>query len=1012
MIPILFEASATSFTTNGIGRLSDAKTCTVTEGRNGEYELKLTYPVGGAFFGEIQNERLIIAKPFKGGDKQAFRIYSVTDNMDGNITVSAYHISYDANYVPIAVFNAIGITAACQGFSTYAMDSNPFTVTAIGFDNETSRYQMTSPKSLRACLGGSEGSLLDTFSSHGHGEYEWDNYSIKFHYNRGSNRGFTIRYAKNLSEFERERNSENVVTGAVAYYINDETGVPIVGDVQRNSLYETYPISKTVLVDASEDFEENPTQPQLNAYALAYAETLVKTSETINLTFADLNADDEINLCDTVTVHYSYIYKDKIVKVIDYETKIIKTVWNVLLDRYDSITVGDDQSSLSDTLNSKVDEASKAAVNAVNSKFVTVYQYVDEEIGLIQDEIDEISTEVHSHLTGVTTLYLMNDGETPDKWDPDWSTDFPTYQEGKSIWSLTEYTYDTGDVARTDPELISQNEHIVNVIEQFCLSNTNATPPAQDDPGWQNYMPAAAIDKFLWSRLKLLFDTGEYRYTDPQLAYNTLYTTVTNQGTLITQNSSEILQRATYSEVNTQITGAINTANSYTDSTASALRNEDVYSVVTWWYKSTSSTSQEGGTWIDYMPDISTGNYYLWTKDVVTYNNGNVSESVPKLYPLYKSLIDANSAIEQKADSIALTTAISTLETEITNNNGYNLSPYFSHPLDDEYDASENPNAYWNSINEARITRLEDGWAQIIIDNTSGSSDVNAIFYPAIDSKISAEELTVLVEIKDLTTSGGNPRVLFNKGNGNPQYYSDPVGTVIYNNGTIVIPLIKNTDSTPTKFTYSYFKAISGVSFSLKARISVYKANYQGGYIPYISEYGDLEDSLTSINSRITEQAANIVLMNNQISSTVSEINRVEQSIIPTAQNEAATLIASSETKLSTQIDQTASSINATISEVRNITNDNSNSISEMHTYFTFATDGLTVGKSDSDIKGVFGNTSLDFIDKQGNKLAWLSTSEGLGADGLSLGSATDTAKRWKVVVSSDGNTLRFTRHQ
>lgn len=1010
MIPILFEADATSFSTNGIGRLSDAKSCLVTEERNGEYELELTYPIGGQYFGEIQNERLIVAKPFRGGTYQAFRIYSISDNLDGNIEVSARHISYDANYIPIGTFSAIGITAAVRGLSSYALDTNPFTITALGFDNETTRFQMTTPKSLRASLGGSEESLLDTFSSHGHGEFEWDNYNIKFHYDRGSDRGFIIRYAKNLSEYKRERNSENVVTGAIAYYIDNDSGAPYIGDVQRNSLYQDYPINKTVLVDSSDDFEEAPSLSQLNAYALAYANELTAIQETINTKFVDLDSEDVINLCDTITIKYTYTYNDKIVKIIDYKTKIIKTVWDVLLDKYESIEIGDDQSSLSDTLNGIADEASAAAVNAVESKFVTVYQYVDAELGVIQQEIDEISTEVHSRLTGITTLYLQNDGNTPSKYDPDWSTVFPEPEEGKTIWTLTEYTYDTGDVVRTEPQRISQNEHLENVVSEFCLSRSNVEPDPQDI--WVEEMPIPTDGYYLWSRLRLEFDTGEFRYTAPQLAFNSLYTTVINQGTAIEQNASDILLRATYGEVNTQVAGAVSSANSYTDTTAALLRNEDVDSVVTWWYKSTSPTSQEGGTWIDYMPDISTGNYYLWTKDVITYNDGSTSESVPKLYPLYKSLIDANSEISQKADSIALTTAINNLETEITNNNGYNLSPYFSHPLDDEYDASENPNAYWNSINEARITRLEDGWAQITIDNTSGSSDINAIFYPAIDSKISAEELTVLVEIKDLTTSGGNPRVLFNKGTGNPQYYSDPVGTVIYNNGTIVIPLIKNTDSTPTRFTYSYFKAVSGVSFSLKARISVYKANYQGGYIPYISEHGDLEDNLTSINSRIVEQSANIILMNNQISSTVSEISRVEQSIIPIAQNEAAALIASSESRTSTQINQTAEAINATISQVRNIANDNSNSISEIHTYFTFATDGLTVGKSDSDIKGVFGNTSLDFVDRQGNKLAWLSTSEGLGADGLSLGSSTDVAKRWKVVVSNDGNTLRFTRHQ
>ena len=43
MIPILYAASEIDFTTNGIGLLTDAVSCTVTEERNGAYELTLVY---------------------------------------------------------------------------------------------------------------------------------------------------------------------------------------------------------------------------------------------------------------------------------------------------------------------------------------------------------------------------------------------------------------------------------------------------------------------------------------------------------------------------------------------------------------------------------------------------------------------------------------------------------------------------------------------------------------------------------------------------------------------------------------------------------------------------------------------------------------------------------------------------------------------------------------------------------------------------------------------------------
>ena len=66
MIPILYESNTTSFNTNGIGRLSDAITCIVTEERNGRYELQMTYPLDGALYNDLQVSRIIWAVPSDG----------------------------------------------------------------------------------------------------------------------------------------------------------------------------------------------------------------------------------------------------------------------------------------------------------------------------------------------------------------------------------------------------------------------------------------------------------------------------------------------------------------------------------------------------------------------------------------------------------------------------------------------------------------------------------------------------------------------------------------------------------------------------------------------------------------------------------------------------------------------------------------------------------------------------------------------------------------------------------
>ena len=61
MIPILFGAQEKKYDSNGLGGLSDAITCTVTEERNGKFELELTYPITGTLYSEIKTSAQVMA---------------------------------------------------------------------------------------------------------------------------------------------------------------------------------------------------------------------------------------------------------------------------------------------------------------------------------------------------------------------------------------------------------------------------------------------------------------------------------------------------------------------------------------------------------------------------------------------------------------------------------------------------------------------------------------------------------------------------------------------------------------------------------------------------------------------------------------------------------------------------------------------------------------------------------------------------------------------------------------
>lgn len=216
MYPILFSSTATSFTTNGLGRLSEAASCKVIEERNGSYELELEYPMTGIHFSDLKNSNIIVAKPFQNGSLQAFRIYKVTKKAKDLAQIYARHISYQLSFIPVRPsFTATTAATALAGLKSRAAESCPFTFSTTVTQSGT--FTLDKPDSLRALLGGQEGSILDTF----HGEYEWNNYQVILHKNRGSNKGVTITYGKNLIDLSQEENIENTVTGIYPFWKTD-----------------------------------------------------------------------------------------------------------------------------------------------------------------------------------------------------------------------------------------------------------------------------------------------------------------------------------------------------------------------------------------------------------------------------------------------------------------------------------------------------------------------------------------------------------------------------------------------------------------------------------------------------------------------------------------------------------------------------------------------------------------------------------------------------------------------
>lgn len=346
--PVLYAETETDFTNNGIGILSDCVSCEVTEVRNGEFELTMKYPSSGIHYADITDRAIIKSRINQSDKPQLFRVYSCSKPMNGIVTVSAAHISYDLSGIPVVPFSASSAAEAMAGLKNKSAVDCPF---EFWTDKETvATFSSEIPKSIRACLGGSSGSILDVYG----GELEFDNYTVKLYNSRGENRGVTIRYGKNLTDIKQDENCSSVYTGVYPYWLDTNGENLLQLDELIVNASGNYNFSKIKTLDLSSYFDERPTQDQLRQRAERYMTEndigIPKISLTVSFAQLDQTEEykgmaflDRVFLCDTVNVEFPALG-------VSTTAKAIKIVYDVLLDRVKSVTLGSSSSSIIDTV--------------------------------------------------------------------------------------------------------------------------------------------------------------------------------------------------------------------------------------------------------------------------------------------------------------------------------------------------------------------------------------------------------------------------------------------------------------------------------------------------------------------------------------------------------------------------------------------------------------------------------------------------------------------------------------
>ena len=365
MIPILYNSNETNFSGGGVGFLSDCTRCVVTEERNGVYECEFSYPIDGRHYSEIEPDMIIKAKPNEMSDPQLFRIYRTSKPINGIVNFYCQHISYDLNVNVVDPFTLSGATAltALQGILSHCYYQHSFAAQSTLSFSETHDLKIDKPKPARMCLGGSEGSVLDLFG----GEYEFDNFNVKLHAERGQDTGVTILYGKNLTDITSDVNISSAYTAVYPYAIDtDRDGLYTLTEKVIETGNTNFGEPRVLSLDLTEKFnlpDEEITETKLRNIANAYITNnhISDVKQNIEISFVQLWQTPEykdiallqrVGLCDTVTVIYSKLG-------VSVKAKVIKTVYNALTEKYEKIELGKAKSNFGMTLKESVEQIEK-----------------------------------------------------------------------------------------------------------------------------------------------------------------------------------------------------------------------------------------------------------------------------------------------------------------------------------------------------------------------------------------------------------------------------------------------------------------------------------------------------------------------------------------------------------------------------------------------------------------------------------------------------------------------------
>ena len=364
--------------------LHEATSAIVKETMNGDFTLTVKYPISDSGIYQLIQEDMLIKAPTPILGAQLFRIKTPVEHND-HLEITAYHISDDVMQRSI---KPLSVSSQSCDMALSRMVQN--TKTALGdfsFNSdiqERRTFNTTETETLYSVLLDGKHSIVGTWE----GELVRDNFAITVKKNRGENRGVVITTHKNLKDYQRTRNSQNVVTRIHAKSTfkpegaETETTLKVTVD---SPLINSYPYIN------EKEYENNNanTVEELKKWAQAKFtnQGIDKVSDAIKIEAYELDGQ-VIHMGDTVNIKSRKHNVDAFKKAIAYEFDALKEEY-ISLTFDDKAGTGGSRSSggLSNAADAIIGVTESAQEIALEKALQNADLAFDHQAGLLRQEI-------------------------------------------------------------------------------------------------------------------------------------------------------------------------------------------------------------------------------------------------------------------------------------------------------------------------------------------------------------------------------------------------------------------------------------------------------------------------------------------------------------------------------------------------------------------------------------------------------------------------------------------------